>query len=161
MTLVEQIAEWAVTHGSGAIAGVTSALVTAWAQRRKAAARTEEAIAATVEQALKRESALEARLIRAEAEASECRMGREEDRQIIGSLEAGCAELRRIIDEMREQLRGWTRSLEQAGIPADDSDERDAALAELTGDAGAHRAEKARIRRIREVSGHRGGGTDV
>ena len=62
---------------------------------------------------------------------------------------------------MREQLRGWTRSLEQAGIPADDSDERDAALAELTGDAGAHRAEKARIRRIREMSGHRGGGTDV
>ena len=148
MTATEQIIDALATYGPG-----LAALAVAGRQWLTSRARINSAIAATTELALERERKLADRLERVELQLTECEQARE-------SLEAGTAELRRIIEEMREQLRGWQRSLARAGIPADDSDERDAALSALTEAAEAHHAEKARIRRIREVAGHRGGGTD-
>lgn len=161
MTVAEQIVEVVITHGPsvGPAVGALLFAVRAWinsrAARNLSAARVEESVAETLKDMRDRDKARDAEMRAMRRDLDECHDAREEQREVIASLEAGTAELRRIIDEMRAQLRAWERSLSQAGIPADDSDERDRALSEMREAAEAHHAERARIARIREVAGRR------
>lgn len=175
MTVAEQIVEGIVTHwhSIGPSVAALAFAVRSWLNSRTAKrlaeaesivakAKVEESVAALMKRMTDRDRERDAEMAQMRRDLGECHDAREEQREVIASLEAGCAELRRIIDEMRAQLAAWERSLTQAGIPADDSDERDRALAELREAAEAHAASQHRLARIREVSarGPRGGADD-
>jgi hypothetical protein len=150
MTLAEQIAEWVVTHGLTAGASVTGAWLTAriaaWRDRKKAAARTEEAIAATVERALDREKRLEARIETLESGLVERDATIDVLRDATRDCESRHREAMHRIDEGERRRERWESVLRAAGIDldGDDSDRWAERLGVLIAGHAAHVREHAR-----------------
>lgn len=173
MTLAEQVIETIVTHGPsvGPALGALLFAVRAWVNSRAAknlsAARVEESVAATLKDMRQRdrERDAEMREMRAELSAArveidECHHAREEQRETIASLEAGTAELRRVIETMRRTLAAWVRDLTAAGIPAEDSGERAEALTQMRLMAEAWAQHREWTAAIEEQNTGRAGGEE-
>lgn len=159
MTLAEQAIEALITHGPsvGPALGALLFAVRAWINSRAAknlsSARVEESVAETLKDMRARDKARDADMRAMRRELAECHAAREEQREVIASLEIGTAELRREIEEMRRTLASWVHDLTEAGIPAEDSGERAEALTRMRLAAEAWSQDRAWAAGIEEQDG--------